>query len=164
MDTRRRPLALLATLFVLAAQAGATRADSLVSSLASDTRPGAAFRVGVPNSPIAFRSGRRGEEDEANEEATEADPDQVLQVLAVILAVPAGTTPTVASSTEGGNTVVKTSSGGQNNGGDGEGGHSGGSNNLAPEPGSLFTALIGSALSGLALLRRRHRRRMRPTC
>src|SRR5579885_3584570 len=109
MDTRRRPLALLATLFVLAAQAGATRADSLVSSLASDTRPGAAFRVGVPNSPIAFRSGRR--EEEANEEATEADPDQVLQVLAVILAVPAGTTPTVASSTEGGNTVVKTSSG-----------------------------------------------------
>jgi hypothetical protein len=161
---RRHPLAALLALLALVAPTGAARAEALVSSLVGDSRPGTVLRVGDPSSRIGFRAGRRGDEEEESDETADGDTAPVLQLMAVILAVPAGTTPTTMTSTTT-STVVKTSSAMSNSPGPGDGGSNGpgdggpSSSALAPEPGGLLTAVIGSALSALAVLRRRQRLR-----
>jgi hypothetical protein len=165
MHQHRRHLLAALALVALMARAGTSRADALVTSLAGDARPGAAIRVGETGSGLAFCSVRRSEEGEGNDEAAEVDPASTLHLLAVILAVPAGTTPT--TNPGGGSPPVVKSSSASNGGPPSNGGSDGGSNgpppsNMAPEPGSLLTALIGSALLGLAV-RRRRRRWLRPS-
>jgi hypothetical protein len=161
----RRLAAILAGLVVLAGPAGAAHADTLVTALAGDLRPGTALPLAAPASPVAFRS-RRGDEEEVKDEAAAPDPMQTLELLAALLAIPCGCTPVYN------NTNVHTSSvpnspgsGGGNSsntnpGGDGPGGSDGPPPDLAPEPGSLVTGLIGAGLIGLPVLGRKRRLRL----
>jgi hypothetical protein len=149
----------LLALLALVAPAGFARAEPLVSALVGDGRPGNVLEVGESGSPIAFGSGP-GEADEGNEEAVEAGPATTLNLLAAILAVPAGTTATTSSSPDNGSDLSKSSSttnGSQDPNDPSDPGGGGTTTSLAPEPGSLWTALTGASLLGLEVLRRRRR-------
>ncbi len=160
-----RHVVFLAGFLTVIIPAGAVHAEALVTGLVGDVRPGAAIPSSDSNSPIAFRSGRQGDQDELTNEAEDNDPAQVLQLLAALLAVPAGCTPTYmnnnpspasATSTPKKTTTLSST----NPTGDGPGGDSNPPGDLAPEPGSLVSALIGAGLAGLNALRRRRRLRM----
>jgi hypothetical protein len=157
-----RLTALLAGLVVLAAPTSAVHADALVSGLAGDVRPGTAYPAGDLGSPVAFRTGPRRDEEETNDGSAEIDPDQVLQLLAALLAVPAGCTPTYTHNSSNTTNATTTPQNNphisSNTPPDGSPGPGGG--DLAPEPGSLASAVIGGVLVGLDVLRRRRRLRL----
>jgi hypothetical protein len=162
----RRLAAILAGLVVLAGPAGAAHADTLVTALAGDLRPGTALPLAAPASSVAFRS-RRGDEEEMRDEAAAPDPMQTLELLAALLAIPCGCTPCYNNTTTAHTSSVPNSpgSGGSNSsnnnsGGDGPGGGGGPPPDLAPEPGSLVTGLIGAGLIGLPVLGRKRRLRL----
>jgi hypothetical protein len=156
----------LASLFAMVVPAGAVRAEALVTGLIGEGRPGTAIRLSDPGSPVAYRSGRRWDEDEMSSENEDADPDQVLQLLAALLVVPAGCTPTYMNTNSSNPTSATTTpqnsthNSSTNPPGDGGGGGGNPPGDLAPEPGGLVNALLGAGLAGLEILRRRRRLRL----
>jgi hypothetical protein len=131
------------------------------------------------NSPAAhaaeFRPAGEAPPTGATTQASSAD---ALAPLALVLAIPAGMSatsdPGSGSSSNSSNSVVKSpngSQGGNGGSGSGGGGGNGGVNDpggnssngpttasVSPEPATLVSALIGSGLAGLAVLRRRRHR------
>lgn len=149
LPVRYRPLVVCVSLLGLV---GSSRADSLVTVLVGDAPPGQSYRAGAPGAAIAFRS-QRSEVEGGEEPGIGVVPAPVW--LTLILVMPAGMT---ASTLDANNTSTNNSSsltGGKTTGGDGDGGGGGHHTpNVAPEPGSLLTGLIGAAVAGLAGWRR----------
>jgi hypothetical protein len=147
--------ALLAAPFALYNLPGAARAEVLVTVPAGDVHPGTALSVNGFGSPFAFHLGPRF----TPATAVELAPAQAAQLLAAVLAVPAGTTLVSASSGDPGNEAVKHPGMAAGDPGGGTNGDPGGGTPLllVPEPGGLALALVGAGLAGLAALRRGNR-------
>jgi hypothetical protein len=134
----------------LIVSAAPVHADHLIAA----PRGGVANDRAFGSGPAAFQS-REGALPPA---VVRVDPRLVL---ALILAVPAGT----KAETDSGNTNVKApdKGSGGSNGGDQNGHEAGGSSaSLSPEPATLVTALIGAGVAGYAALRRRRAHATQP--
>jgi hypothetical protein len=154
---------MLAGLLALAAQPVPGRAETLVTVRSGDVPPGSAIPVGSPGLPFAFHSGPP-DDAEVPIQAGEARPTQAL-LLAAILVIPAGTTPTTTPAA-GSTSVIKSSSvpsntptGSTSESPSGGGPHS----DLAPEPSSLSMACLGAAWAMLVARRRQTRFRQTPS-
>jgi hypothetical protein len=146
----RRLVALLGVVAGALAAALPARADFLAAALRATPSAAGATEYGP------------GDQNPSTAEAPSA-PANPLLPLAVILAVPAGTQATDTSST---NSVVKSPGGSTTiDGGDtattaGSTDNGGQRTKFSPEPAGLVTALIGSAVAGLGVWRRRRARRL----
>jgi hypothetical protein len=160
----RRLIVVLGSALGLVAGAVPARADMLFPQFAPNSPGhGLGYRQGQ-GSPIVYRSDRRnGEAAEEGEGLLAGDSSTAVQVLAMILVMPAGTEAMSSSSSQTNLSSVTKAAATTSNASNAGGGQQSSSANdpgvvTAPEPASVGLAVLGTALTGLAQLRLRRRR------